>query len=75
MSQQFNVREALTRLHDEYRLSNADIGVLILTSPSTVAKVRYGHTSGRNIAGRVRILIWALDAIQKTAKRPASHWE
>jgi len=73
MLQQFNVREALTRLHDEYRLSNADIGVLLLTSPSTVAKVRYGHTSGRNIAGRVRILLWALDAIRQMAKRPARY--
>jgi hypothetical protein len=71
MPEQFDVRAALVYLHDVRKLSNYDLGSLLLTSPSTVVRVRYGRLSGRNIRGRVYILVQALALIQQAAKRPA----
>jgi hypothetical protein len=67
----YSVRSALTLLHDRCGLSDEDIGVLLLIRRETVNKVRHGRYSGRNIAGRVALLMRALDEIERTAKRPA----
>jgi hypothetical protein len=67
----YTVRAALKLLHDTCGLSDEDIGVLLLTRRETVNNIRHGRYSGRNIAGRVALLMRTLDEIERTAKRPA----